>query len=123
MTANKAAAAQFRAECLLALHEHGFTAATRAPEKKGGPAFDRVRGDILGVADWTIATRNQRDLALAEAADEVEREALAEGSQFWVSIQARRSRPVLDSYATMPLHVLLNLLTVLHRKPAESASV
>lgn len=115
MTANKAAAAHFRAEVLLAFHQHGFTSAHRSPETKNAPESKRVHGDIRGLPDWTIATRNQRDLSLAEAADEVEREARAEGSRFWVSVQARRDRPILDAYATMPLHVLLEVLTSLDR--------
>jgi len=47
---------------------------------------------------------------LAVAADEVRREALAEGNDIFVSIQARRGHPVEDAYATMPLSVLLKLL-------------
>ncbi len=103
---------RFGNEVLLALHAAGFIAAHKAPQSASDAP--RVRGDILGVPGVTIAVRNQRDIALAEAADEVRREALAEGNDIFVSIQARRSSNdddnVLNAYCTLPMHVLLKVL-------------
>ncbi len=103
---------RFRDQVLLAMHQAGFVDAHKAPQSTS--AAPQVRGDILGMG-LTVAVRCQRDMALAEAADEVEREALAEGNDIFVSIQARRNTHgnddnVLNAYATMPLHVLLKVL-------------
>lgn len=111
MTSHKGAAYAFRSEVLLAFHEAGFLGARKAPEARDG--HRELRGDVLGVDGVTIAVRNQRDIALAEAADEVQREAASEGNDIFVSIQARRSANVdnvLNAFCTMPLHVLLTLL-------------
>lgn len=110
---NKSAAYSYRMEVLLLLHEHGFHGAHRPREPKGVADEERrVHGDIIGVDGVTIAVRNQRELALAEAATEVEREAEAEGNDLFVSIQARRSHPIGSSFATMPLTVFLRLLAI-----------
>lgn len=110
MTSLKGASLIWRAEVVTALHEAGLRTATAAPEPKGLPLHERCRGDVAGVPGWTVAIRNQRDLALAEAADEVAREARAEGNDLFVSIQHRTGRPTSQAYCTMPLSVLLNLL-------------
>jgi len=104
---------RFRNEVLLALHAEGFSDAYKAPQATSDSP--QVRGDVLGIAGVTVAVRCQRDLALAEAADEVAREAAAEGNDIFVSIQARRNLTgdddgVLQSYCTMPLSVLLTVL-------------
>lgn len=99
---------RFGDQVLLALHSAGCIAAHSAPQSASGAP--KVRGDILGVPGVTMAVRNQRDIALAEAADEVRGEALAEGNDIFVSLQARRGRSVEDAYATMPLHELLKML-------------
>lgn len=102
---------RFRDQVLLALHAAGYIAAHKAPQSASNAP--QVHGDILGVPGVTIAVRNQRHIALAEAADEVKREALAEGNPVYVSIQARRSsndENALNAYCTMPLHVLLKML-------------
>ena len=84
MTSLKGAAYNFRSEVLLALHAAGFGSATKPREYKGLDPAERVHGDILGVQGVTIATRNQRDLALSKAVDEAKREADHEGNALWV---------------------------------------
>jgi hypothetical protein len=113
MSSNKGRTYAYRNEVLLALIGAGFVSATRPAELRTEP--DRSRhGDICGVTAGgypvTIAVRNQRDLALAEAAEEVKAEAKAEGSDVYVSVHSRRGRPVEESYCVLPLSVLLRLL-------------
>lgn len=121
MTSNKGRTYAYRSEVLLSLIGAGFLTATRPPEGKGKQ--DRPRhGDICGVRAGgypvTIAVRCQRDLALAEAADEVAAEARAEGTDLFVSVHSRRGRPLGDSYCCFPLSVLLKLLQRLDRTAA-----
>lgn len=99
---------RFRDQVLLALHSAGVVEAHSAPHSASGAP--QVRGDILGVPGVTIAVRNQREIALAVAADEVRREALAEGNDVFVSVQARRGHAVENAFATVPLHVMIKLL-------------
>jgi hypothetical protein len=109
MTSNKARNYAFRLEVIMALRAAGYTSAFRPEEPKN--VAPGMHGDVLGVPGCTIAVRNQRDLALAEAMNEVEREATAEGNDLYVSVQHRRAHPVEQAYATMPLHVFIRLLT------------
>jgi hypothetical protein len=120
VTSLKGANYAYRAEVVAALNDAGLLTAAAAPEAKGREGEQRrCGGDIVGVLGWTVAVRNQRDLALSEAADEVAREAQAEGSNLYVSIQHRTGHPVASSYCTMPLSVLLNLLPRASEAPGQ----
>ena len=68
-----------------------------------------MRGDILGLP-VTVATRNQKTLDFAEAMREVEAEAQAAGQQVYVSVQARKGYLLGESYATLTLNGLLEVL-------------
>lgn len=92
MTSLKGLNYAFRLEVIMALRQAGYTSAFRPQEPEGGAG--EIHGDVLGVTGCTIAVRNQRDLALAEAMNEVEREAMAEGNELYVSVQRRRAHPV-----------------------------
>lgn len=111
MPSNRSRHAEWRDKVLLAFHRHGLHGVTVPPY---APASAAPRGDILGVPGWTIATRNQRAVDLADAMREVAREANAEGNDRYVSVQQRRGDEPDGAYAIMPLRIFLNVLTELH---------
>lgn len=110
---NKSASYRFRSEVLLALHAAGFQAAHKAAEPKGVPHGDRrPHSSILGVPGLSIRTRNRQGLDLSGAVAEVQRAALAEGNDHFVSVQhAKGQDSVQDAYATTTLRCFLDLIS------------
>lgn len=119
MSSNKGRSYAFRNDVLLLLHEHGFRSATKPGEPRGLSPNDKVRGDILGLP-VTTAVRCSKTLDLSNSLNEAQREAEAEGNDVFVSILARRSHPVEESFVVTSLDVWLSVLARLHPEAVTS---
>lgn len=111
MTSNKGANYLFRLEVIEALRAAGFTDAHRPHEAHSAAAEAGPHGDVLGIPGVTLAVRNERTLGFAEAVDEAEREAKAQGHELFAVVAHRRGHAdVLDSYAVTSLDVLIKFM-------------
>jgi hypothetical protein len=113
---NRGANEEFLTRVLVYLHLSGFTRARHRDPLRGASLLEKTEsdvGDVVGLP-LTIAVRNQRDLVLSEALNEVAREAKNAGNDLYASIQSRRGHDIGESYATMPLRVLCDLIARLY---------
>lgn len=116
---NKQISYRYRSEVLLLLHERGFHGATRPPEPKGP---DKLRtGSIIGLP-VTTAVRASQTLDLSGALIEAQLEAEAEHNDVYVTVQARRGKPVGQSYVVTDLDTWLNILARLHPEAVSSTT-
>jgi len=102
-------------ELALFFHEVGFPSVRRATGAVAKPIRQVLdHGNLIGLP-WTLAVRNQQNLNLSAAVDEVADEAALNGTQLFASIQRRHgSADTVDAYVTMPLHVFVKVLYKLH---------
>lgn len=89
------------------LKDHGFPFAERAY----GAGRPDDRGDIDGIAGWTIEAKNHKTIDLAGWCSEASAEA-ANGTRSprWAVVAKRRNRPVEDAYVVMSLAQFAHLL-------------
>jgi hypothetical protein len=89
------------------LRDHGHPHAERAY----GAGRPDDRGDIDGLAGWTLEAKNHKTMDLAGWCDEARAEASnGPGSHWWAVIAKRRNRPVSDAYVVMPLSQFAELM-------------
>lgn len=87
------------------LVDEGFMAADR--KVKTGA---RDKGDIAGIPDWTIETKDLAKVDLAGLVDEATVEAANARTTWFAGIQKRRRKNVRDAYVVMPLWLFARLL-------------
>lgn len=78
------------------------------------------RGDIAGVPGWTLELKNTRQLDLAGAVDEAEREAANAGTPLFAAVIKRRGKGTAAAYAVMPMHVFRHILGATQKCPEMS---
>jgi hypothetical protein len=97
---------QFEREVVKYLKDHGFPFAERAY----GAGRNDDRGDIDGLPGVVMECKAQRTSALSEWVKEAETERVNAEAAFGIVVHKRFGRHVSDSYCTLPLWQLANLL-------------
>jgi hypothetical protein len=72
------------------------------------------RGDVAGLPDWAVEVKATRDIDLAGALNEAEREANNAGAIWYAAIIKRRNRNIGQAYVTMPLYLWAELVRRFH---------
>ena len=98
MSASRARGTAFETEVVRFLAANGFPHAERLPL-----CGSRDRGDIAGVAGWTLEAKSCRALDLASWSTEAKAEAVNAGTPWSAVIAKRRGRGVADSYVIVSL--------------------
>jgi len=91
------------------LQENGFPGAMRHPLYGTGD-----RGDIAGVPEWTLQCKNHTKMDLGVWCSGAEQQAKNGKTRFWAVIHNRRSHSVAENYATLPFHMLVELIQHYH---------
>lgn len=68
------------------------------------------QGDITGIADWTLETKDTKTIDLPGAVDEAMIEAANAGTHWFAAIIKRRRKNVRDAYVVMPLWLFVELV-------------
>ncbi len=112
MVTNRRAGDQFRNEVLLYLHQQCLVDARRPASSNrlsdlvGGEA---AKTDVAGLEPWVIDVRTAQTIDLSGALDHAKRCASWAGSDWYVSIQSRRTREVDEAYCVLPLNIMARL--------------
>lgn len=104
-SANKQKGSQFERDVVSYLQSQGFNA-----ERRYGAGIREDRGDIVGVPDFAIECKNQRNIDLAQFVDEAIIEAKHARQPFGAAVIKRRNRNVRESYVVMSLEQFVALL-------------
>lgn len=112
MVSNREAGIRFRNEVVLYLQANGVPArdpfeGKRLSELVGDP---ECYSDVAGVEPWVIDIRTGRGLELSSGLADARRSALATGSEWYATVQARRGHALAETYVTLPLHVFARIL-------------
>lgn len=76
------------------------------------------KGDIAGVANWTLELKNRRALDVGGAIDEARIEAGHAGTRWYAAIVKRpRKGSPAEAIAAMPLSLLVDLIQALKGEP------
>jgi hypothetical protein len=70
----------------------------------------RDKGDITGIPDWTLETKDLKTIDLAGMVTEATVEAANAGTTWFAAIQKRRGKNVRDAYVVLPLWLFARLL-------------
>ena len=104
----RAKGTRFESEVCAYLRDHGH----RYVERRAGRGV-RDGGDIAGLPGWVLEAKALRQLDVAGAVDEAEKERANVGVRFAAAILKRRRRPIGDAYVVVPLHRFAEVLTEL----------
>lgn len=74
------------------------------------------KGDIAGLPSWVLEFKNEARIDLAGYMGELEREMRNAKAKYGAAVVKRRTRNVSESYAVMPLSLLVTII----RKVAEN---
>ena len=98
MSAARARGTSFETAVVNYLAANGFPHAERLPL-----CGSRDRGDVAGVAGWTLECKAAKALDLASWSTEAKVEAVNAGTPWSAVVIKRRGRGVADSYVVLPL--------------------
>lgn len=79
------------------------------------------RGDIAGVPGVVLECKATREIDLATAVNEAEREAANAGVDIFAAVIKRRQKPTSEAYAVMPLRKFVELIRDAEWAPHEGA--
>lgn len=68
------------------------------------------RGDIAGIAGWTLECKAERTIDLAGYMGEAKAEAVNAGTELYAAVVKRRGKQTGDAYVVMPLAVFVEIL-------------
>ena len=105
MSAARAAGTAFESAVVAYLAAHGFIHAERQPL-----SGSRDRGDIGGVAGWTLEAKACRAMDLAGWAAEARVESINAGTRWHAVIAKRRGRGVAEAYVVVPLAIFVEAI-------------
>lgn len=80
------------------------------------------KGDLFGVAGWTVQCRDTARIDLAGAVDDARQQALNAGTSAFVAIVKRRRRGVGEAYAVMPLELWSSVVVKATNPPSGDAA-
>jgi hypothetical protein len=95
---SKAKGTRFESEVVEYLVRHGFPAAERRALHG-----NTDKGDVAGMADWTLELKSEARLNLAGYMAEVQAEAANTGTPWYAAIVKRRGKGAAGAYVVMPL--------------------
>lgn len=116
MSKSKARGTRFESDVVGYLREHGFPYAERRAQ-----SGNRDRGDITGIPGWCMELKATNRIDLGEFMAEAEIEARNANCEDFALIVKRRMKSVGESYAVVPLRLLVELMAY-DGRPAEVAS-
>lgn len=111
MATNREAGIHFRNKVLIYLLRFGLRARDpfengRLSDFVGNPA---AFTDIGGLEPWIIDVRTSQKSDISSALNDARNAARAAGSEWYLTIMSRRGRPIEDSYAVVPLHIMARI--------------
>lgn len=111
MATNREAGIHFRNKVLIYLLRFGLRARDpfengRLSDFVGNPA---AFTDIGGLEPWIIDVRTSQKSDISSALNDARSAARAAGSEWYLTIMSRRGRPIEDSYAVLPLHLMARI--------------
>lgn len=107
MSASKARGTAFETAVVNYLREQGFALAERR-----ALSGTKDRGDVAGVPGWVLECKSEKTITLPAYMAELEAEMAHAESDWGAALVKRRGKGVGESYAVMPLRLLLGLMEV-----------
>lgn len=104
MTRSKDIGTRWETAVVNYLNEQGFDVERRAL------AGVNDKGDIAGLAGWTLECKAVKQFQPGEWMKEAEREALNAGTPYYAVVAKRRQKGVADGYVLMPLKIFTAFL-------------
>lgn len=107
---NKGASYRFRSDVRLFLLAKGLDARAARELKVSERLRGAHPGHILGMEPWVITTHSRQEIDLSTDMNALKSDAFLAKSEWYATVNRRKSHDVDDAYVTMPLFVFARIL-------------